>query len=411
MVPSGTTDMADLCAEAVHWQQRRGRRAIDSMGARDLDEFRDVVRGHWHAFAQISAWHLKEHGAHTDSRRLGYVVLPVNGVEAHIPFFMTDMMPLGGDLKDMVALGAEVRLSPGSVICLSGSTCQVGKVRQIADLDFCEYVPRLNADSSERLAIWASRDDARGPHLLRLSLGAGTAWSAPWSGNLRDPTVPSTVVLSKLQDAKFRQCVFVAEVSRFGVLEVTNVILDLDYAMPEGAPEATNSFAFQEIAISGAEWTPRDLSDPIRLGEYLIWLVQNARKQSEESRASPRTVIKAMRRMISASRLLMLGPEVNTLVDLLRKDGALLASLQDRCKLYKTISASPGSQLDGVRAGLRSTIKSIRSDLAPAADGKVGPRYGSLTREEQLRFRQFADTARPLVEATIDRVRRQLRME
>jgi hypothetical protein len=411
VVPSGPTDMADLCAEAVHWQQRRERRAIDSTGARDLVEFQAIVRGHWHAFAQISAWHLKEHGARVDSSRLGYVVLPVNGVEAHIPFFMTDMMPLGGDLKDMVALGAEVRLSRASVICLSGSTCQVGKVRQIADLDFCEYAPRLDAESSERLATWACRSDARGPRLLRLTLGADAAWSAPWSKNLLDPTMPSAIVLSKLQDAKFRQCVFVAEVSRFGVLEVTNVVLDLDYAMPESAPEATNSFAFQEIALSGAAWTPRDLSSPIRLGEYLIWLLGSARKHCEESRASPRAVTKAMRRMISACRLMMLGPEVDTLVDLLRRDGALLASLLDRCKLYKAIQASPGRQLDAVRGALQATIKSIRSDLAPTTTGKIRTQYGSLTGEEQLRFCQYADMARPIVETTVDRVTRQLRLE
>jgi len=188
------------------------------------------------------------------------------------------------------------------------------------------------------------------------------------------------------------------------------MILDVDYSMPEAAPEASKSFAFQEVAVSGYAWSPRDLADPIRLGEYLRWLVMNADSQYEQSYVSPRSIIKAIRRLISACRLMMLGPEVDELLDLLRNEGALLGALHDRCALYEALASYKGVPLNAVRASLRDTIVAFRKELASGAAVAGRTSYRSMSPDEQARLEHFAAFARPIMARISGKVRALLQL-
>ncbi|MDM0116688.1 hypothetical protein QTI66_31615 [Variovorax sp. J22R133] len=406
LIQSGLYDMVKILANAVQWHQRRTTRSIDLAGAKELEEFRKIIKGHWHVFAQAAAWKMRSQGASANSEQIGYVVFPVSGNNVFVPFFLHDMMPLARELRKMAALGARIQVDPGSVICLSGSACQFGKIRYISDLDFCEYVPKLDHNSKDRLSELASRRDAQGPQLLSLSLGQHTTWKAPWAENLS-----SSDVVDKLQAAPFRQCIFVAELASLGVFEVTNLILDLDYGVPEAGSEAARSFAFQEVSISEVAWTPRDLSDPLRLGAYLAWLVENAAEHIAASGKSPRLIVKAVRRLLSACRLMMLGTEVDELIKLARNDGALLASLQDRCQLHASLFVMNRTDLNKIRKRLEFSIDKLRSELPQTEISKATREYGSLTPDEQAQFERYAVLARPIVDRVFRRVRRELQLE
>ena len=162
---------------------------------------------------------------------------------------------------------------------------------------------------------------------FRLDLGEGNVWVRPWGGIVADADMPRMIanLRTAMTTASFRQCKFVASVPSLGVLEATNVLLLLDYAALESS-EAGRSFAAQEVPLASDGWTPRELSSPLALGEYICWLVRTAGDLCDKSRAEPRAVVKAARRALSAARLLFLRRETEQLVRLLGNDAARLAA-------------------------------------------------------------------------------------
>jgi hypothetical protein len=325
----------------------------------------------------------------------GYVVVRAGELRVFIPFFVASIFPHGALLAAIGKLAKQIRVGTDSVICISGSACQLGLGVPVADLDFCEYVPQADREVPERLLkkLCEESTEALG---FRLTLGEGKdkEWLRPWpdcfsgDGNAAEVSELRNAVL----DASFRQCGFVADVSSLGVLEATNVVLLLDYAHREFA-EASRSFAAQEVPIAEACWAPRDLGSPLALGEYIVWLIGSASTLCDESKTNPRAVVKAARRTLSATRLLFWKKQADTLSAMLREDAARLAALLDRCQLHAAISTINEPGMQSRSAKLRDSIDRLRGSAAVDADD-----YSALTAEEARRFSAVRDAARPVIE-------------
>ena len=165
----------------------------------------------------------------TDEDQPGYVVFRVGELRVFVPFFFANIFPHGEVLRAMCDLGARLRIGSDSVICVSGSACQVGLGLPVGDLDFCEYLPAGDDSVPERLSqklVELSKQAL----CFRLDLGEGNVWVRPWGGIVADADMPGMIanLRTAMTTASFRQCKFVASVPSLGVLEATNVLLLLD---------------------------------------------------------------------------------------------------------------------------------------------------------------------------------------
>ena len=313
----------------------------------------------------------------------------------------------GADLKAMCDLGARLRIGTDSVICVSGSACQLGLGLPVGDLDFCEYLPTGDDNVPERLSQKLV-ERSKQALCFQLDLGEGNIWVGPWRDVGADADMPRMIASLRtvMTTALFRQCKFVACVPSLGVLEATNVLVLLDYAALESS-EAGRSFAAQEVPLASNGWIPRDLSSPLALGEYIVWLVRTECVQCDESQAEPRAVVKAARRALSAARLLFLRRETEQLVCLLGNDAARLAALFDRCQLYAAISNSDDEAMQEFTAELLHSIAQIRR--SNMLDDSAG--CARLTDDETKKLCGIRDIALPVIREVLETLKRKVGLD
>lgn len=343
-----------------------------------------------------------EASAEVDDNQPGYVVFRVDELRVFVPFFVANVFPHGEILKAICELGAQLQIGTDSVICVSGSACQLGLGLPIGDLDFCEYLPAGDARIADR---FLSRlfDLSQQALCFRLTLGEDKVWVRPWPTDLAagGPAI-ATELRTAMTGAGFRQCAFVADVPSLGILEATNVVVLLDYAALESL-EANRSFAAQEAPLARESWTPRELTSPLALGAYVIWLIDSAYSLCDQSQSEPRAAVKAVRRAFSATRLLFLRKETDELANLLGKDAARLAALFDRCRLYSSISKIPEQVMREHAAKLRLSIDQVRN-----TNTLDDSSYSQLTEQEAQQLSAIRDASLPVILRILDDVTRML---
>ena len=362
-------------------------------------EFERTLPSIWNLISSIILDALPtEVHAQLDETRPGYLVFPVDELHVLVPFFVASVFPSGEVLKAICDLAGQLKLGTDSVICVSGSACQLSSELPIGDLDYCEYLPKSDSTLIDNM-IQRLRDASSEAPCIRLELGTkvwarNTLVKGPngkdgrWIGALR----------KSMSQPGIRQCGFVAEVPNLGVLEATNVYLLLDYSAPN-SEEANNSFAAQEAPLCKDCWTPRSLTSPLALGEYVAWLIARASHLCEESRDHPRAIVKAARRTMSATRLLWMSADTNVLVSRLGGDAARLAALYDRCRLYRAIKRLRDPVvMERFAKKLRQSIDSLRNP------GMRGRDYTRLTKEESVQFDELRDQLLPVVLRIIDKI-------
>ena len=352
--------MKKACAAAVRASKTAAQGADVYSGAA-LASLAEVLRSQFGCCAEMSAYQLRDRGATSDMAHPGYVVVSTGSAKVFVPFYLVDMIALGDRFADLLQLGESIRVSGGSVYCLSGSSCQIGAVPHVSDLDFCEYVPKLDAASIARLTLSASQ--ASLPALLRVALGNGQTWAHPWKADLLATPRHDEHLLATLEGAAFRQCVYLTDLPGLGPLEATNLLLKLNYANPEASAAAGASFAYQEIAVSATDWAPRNLADPVRLGDYIRFLAESADTFLASSHEKPRGFIKALRRLLSLARLAFDGGAATRLAKVLVERGAPLASLHDSCELYATLLRDDREFLNVHGDELTTRIQTLRAQL------------------------------------------------
>lgn len=332
----------------------------------------------------------------------GYVVMSTSADRIHIPFFLMSAFPRGDLLNSICNLGQSVKIGQDSIVCISGSSCYLDWKIPGADVDFCEYVSLGDSATAAGL-LSAIRHDGSDVVCYKVTIDRKNTWSRPWPKVVR--TADSKFV-KRVQDAisssTSRHVKFITDVPPLGVLETTNRLLRLDAARSETG-EANASFTAQEAPILGeGAWIPRSLTDPLEIGRYLLWLSDVIKELIAESTSKPRAAIKATRRAIAATRLLLWDKEGNAL-RLLLNDGARLAALYDRCELYSAIAGSEDPSIDRFKVPLRRTIDALREHTASDEES-----YRRLTLEETEEMGRFSVRAVAVVSGIARQIDRNL---
>lgn len=397
--------MPNLVAECVRLHLRAERGQFRKEDGKQLDELQRVFPA---VFSLLSSGiHLSlsaDAQCDPNQDQPGYVVFRVGDLRVFVPFFLANIFPHGELLQAICNVGARLQVGTDSVICISGSGCQLGLDLPVGDLDFCEYLPNGDTSIAQRLfnKLVEQSPDAL---CFRMVLGNDKVWLRPWTRG--DKTGDEEPLLEQLRAAlsaaAFRQCQFVANVPNVGVLEATNVLLMLDFSSREAA-EAARSFAGQKVPIAPDGWTPRELASPLALGRYVAWLVDSAAQHCSDSTAEPRSIVKATRRALSVTRLLFLGEESRRLVQLLDDGAARLAALHDRCRLFGAISCISDDALQAFTVELRRSISQLRG-LSDVMDTSL---CAALTSDEVAELGDIRDKSLPVVSDVLARVKRTL---
>lgn len=351
----------------------------------------------WDALARTTAFLLPlPLEASTNANYPGYVYIEQGETSYAVPFFLADLFPKGEQLVELNELSRRIRVKKDSAICLSGSGCSVGTKIPVADLDFCEYLNRSDARLPERLVI-AAQTVTGNLLCLKVTVNSKIIWRRPWNQDVERPTQDFfQKTFRSLQKSSHKKVDYLAQTENFGVLEVTNKLIFLDFMNAEGG-EAQSSFTMQEVPLGNSTWVPRSLANPIEVGRYVEWLFREVRSHLQKSRNDPRYSIKALRRAMPLSRILMARAEMQKIYELLSDDnGARLAALHDRCALYATLESQ---QLIGVGTYADSLSRSILS-LRKTED--PGTSLSALSATEQQALQNYSIIVRAQVDEIVN---------
>lgn len=117
------TKILSQCAK-LHLRATKGSfRREDAELEQNLQE---AIKEIWDVLARLALQSLpQEVQAAIDDRRPGYVVFQVHQLRVFVPFFLANVFPYGESLRTICNLGAQLQIGTDSVICVSGSTCQL----------------------------------------------------------------------------------------------------------------------------------------------------------------------------------------------------------------------------------------------------------------------------------------------
>ena len=372
--------------------------------AKILDRLSQGMSLLWDGLAQSTAATLPPAlTVRTDSAFPGYVYISEHDTCYAIPFFMAEMFPKGEQLAELKDLSKKIRVKKDSTICLSGSGCSVGSGLPVADLDYCEYLSHADTELPERLVIAAKMVTDRSL-CLKVTVNSKKIWRRPWSEDVEKPTKSFLQqTLRSLLKSKHKKVDYLAKTKNFGVLEVTNKLIFLDFMNSESG-EAQASFSMQEVPVDSSTWVPRSLGHPIEVGRYVSWLFDEVRYQLEKARDDPRYAIKALRRAMILSRILLARNEMSKIYQLLSdENGARLAALNDRCALYATLEEQELIETGGYAESLIHSIMSLRN----SAEGAEEP-LSALSPVELETFRNQAMIIRTELGEVVDSLWRQI---
>ena len=338
----------------------------------------------------------------TDPAFPGYVYIAEGDNRYAIPFFLADLFPKGGQLAELKELSKKIRVKGDSTICLSGSGCSVGTQIPVADLDFCEYLNRADTFLPERLVL-AAKTVTDNSLCLKVTVNSKKIWRRPWKNDVEKPSNAFfQQTFRSLQKSNHKKVDYLAQTENFGVLEVTNKLLFLDFMNSESG-EGQSSFSMQEVPLDSSTWVPRSLAHPIEGGRYVGWLFEEVRRYLTKSRDDPRYSIKALRRAMPLSRILMARNEMGKLYELLaNEDGARLAALHDRCALYAALEEHKLTSTGGYAESLRRSIFRLRKSDDP------GTPLTKLSAIEQQALQKRSISVRAEVDEVIDSLWRQI---
>jgi hypothetical protein len=289
-------------------------------------------------------------GWSTSANEPGYLMRRFDSLELRVPFHLFDDIPAQAVIDELLRLARVIRSDQSAVICLSGSSAIAGALGDPADIDFCEY---LSSDTVRPSAL--GKAIAAATSLRESSVGCiQVSYWRDGDGRVEMCPPWSEEALKQATDvtARHGKCDFVADIQAEGVIEVTKLILVLG-----GTDDALRrlSHPAQELPIREAHgWFPRELHDPVELGRYATFLVE----QIEDYRRDNPT--KAAKRFFSLCRLLNLRAEAAAILELLREgEWVLRGALAGRLVLRRRIRNMAAPLSSRLSARLDETILSL----------------------------------------------------
>jgi len=253
----------------------------------------------------------------------GYLRREIGSSVVCVPFHLLPDFPDQAILLDIRKLSQHIALSPNAAICLSGSMTAIRVYREVADLDFCEYVHDSRQLSSQRIAdvVVQTNDDFI---CTRLKVGheliIERAWCSTAARVLDIERARSGHAWAKVDAIGYGPDI--------GVLEVTNVVL---FGGGSDSEAFARSFPAQEALLNGASWVPMKLASAHQLGLYIDFLLLEI---ESHLRASPPKIPKAAKRLFSLLTLMRRVGDVDELVGALNDcEATALAAISARKSL------------------------------------------------------------------------------
>ena len=189
----------------------------------------------------------------------GYLVRVGRNTPLFIPWFIADDLPPPDVMDWLEDCAIAIRTSGANTIGISGSTLFFGSLNCLSDLDFLEY----------------QEDRDRYP-----------------------PTIqnPEGFILLKSRDDYLE---YVTTTPFFGTLEVTNMIVPLEYAK-DGYGKSDGSHPYQEAPLKS---NPRELEDPESLAKYLHHLASQAISYSHNNPTKSAKRLLPLARIVGDTKL------------------------------------------------------------------------------------------------------------
>jgi hypothetical protein len=304
---------------------------LDESLRRDAEAMAAAVRDVMDVITKAQSYRF---GVAVDPLHAGYMVVGVDGTSLRVPYHLYEVMPDGELLAELVSFARRIRSQETSTMSISGSTAMYEGFGAISDVDLCEYVDR----GDSRRSLHAAVEHAEGIDSLSLIFFCARVeqqerrkpWDVPPS---QDPEFQSL-----LEGARKAKLNFLANLQSEGLVVMTNLVFAAESA---NDPVLGATHYAQEIALtSSGSWLPRDLSDPLDIGRYVLFLVNDIEVNLRKS------LNKAAKRAYALARLLTRDDDADTISESLRaNDVFLIAALESRLAIARAIDALEDSAL------------------------------------------------------------------
>jgi hypothetical protein len=287
----------------------------------------------------------------------GYLETTASGRRVLVPFQLGPFFPPDEVLAPAVQIATQVALSESNPICISGSVTFLAALREIGDLDYCEYHLERPSLLGERIK---EKVDGDSDELPLVEVKCGQKLRHPWYG-LAECVASSLSLEAEVGEAPPIKLDFVS-ITNLGILPTTSLVLALGTDCEGG--NANESFTYQEAVITEAP-APRSLVRPESVGEYLKFLIENSRfwldpdsPESDKKRAT-----KALKRLLSAALLLGETRLVESVVEGLAHPAVADVTILLRTEeLHQLLSYMPAHRASALRAEVDARLASLQFD-------------------------------------------------
>lgn len=288
------------------------------------------------------------------SAQPGYLETTASGRRVLVPFQLGPFFPSDEVLGPVVQIAEGVALDTGNPICISGSLTLLSAVREIGDLDYCEYHLARPYVLAERIT---EKVDAGAAELPLVEVKCGRKLHHPWE-ELGDALAAALRLEAAEGEAPPIKLDFVSNTD-LGLFPTTSLVLALGADREAG--NADESFTYQEAVICD-DHAPRSLVRPESIGEYLKFLIENSRSwlQSESGASEKKRATKALKRLLSAALLMGETRLVESVVDGLAHPAVAEVTIRLRVEeLHELLSYMP----EGSAAPLRAKVDAQAASL------------------------------------------------
>jgi len=283
-------------AAAVEWQQQKKLAQPPDIPGYSLTKVLD-------ALSDLYSLAYQGHEASRDPAHTGYVKVKHTKGWVFIPFNLTTFFPFSATLDELIDNAEMVRLSSDAVF-ISGSSTFLGAPLPVGDLDLCTYLDRTCAKVIPRVKELVEK-----PFPLCAKLRwAGTTMKRPWH-EIQQLLGPAEQALAAggFRPGQTWKLDFVTRARNLPVLPLTIIGIPVEPAAIENWAQGW-SWSFQEALFVPAGAPPRSLALPSQLGQYILWL----REQAEHYLGT--SPIKGAKRALSLTSLLMVEDQSNALI-------------------------------------------------------------------------------------------------
>ncbi len=262
-----------------------------------------------------------------DKSSPGYLVRESRQTAVKVPYHLVPVFP-SIDLIDRIwRLSRQIKTSPSSVVCLSGSLNLYEALGSFNDLDFCEYLKHEAEDFPDCVAKKVQRDIT--PFCVGAKIGlskVGYPFSVP---DIQTLVAKMDCASEELSHGKLD---YVATDEDGLPYEISNVLIVCNSAGESAAKNRT--FVAQETILDEAVWSPTELSNPFEVGRYIVWLLA----QVEDYR-NVGNYQKALKRALSLCRVCGFSERTREIAKL--------------CSIYPNVLRSEIEALDNLRDTIR----------------------------------------------------------